>query len=635
MRLSRYTFLLLLFLFSLSPATGFASQFFPLYPGIKNNVKFWETIYSIYSLNDAVIHDSEDLSRVYEIVHLLDSKLPGSQRINKLTKKRIRDNYSKILRKLSRSKKPVTAEERRIAGLFKGSQRFKEMAKAADNVRSQTGQKERFLEGVIRSRNYLKEMKKIFNFYKLPEDLAYLPHVESSFNVKAYSKFGAAGMWQFTRGTGKQYLTIDYTLDERLDPISATRAAAQYLKNSYRLLNDWPLAITSYNYGTSGTLRAVKAKGSYEKVFSSYNKGHFKFASRNFYSEFLAALKVAKHLENKSTIKQQRISPVRYLKLPGYIHIHRIESHFGLSRTQIEELNPALRSPVFTGEKLIPKGYSLRLPDNGRITQASSAIPASFYAYNQKRSIFHRVKRGETVGSIARLHGVSVKSLDKTNNLDRYATIYIRQKLRIPYSSTPTPMAQEVLQFKRENTKYISGKYKNGDIPLLTANKKTRPSFKSDNSIPQKDPDQYGVFSIFTKDRRVYGYITVQPEESLGLYAQWTGSTTTKLKTINNPGLLSEIEPGKKLLLVFNKISTKQFEEKRLDYLREIEEDFFMAYTVVGQKTYKVNSGDTFWDLCYTMFDIPMWLLERYNSSLNLSKLKSSQELMIPILKAI
>jgi len=633
--LLRYIFFLQLLLLSLLPSSGVASQLFPHYPTIKNNIIFWEKIYSSYSLSDAVIHDSNDLSRIYEVIHLLDPDLPGAQRINRKIKEATRNKYSKILKKLSQKRKAASANERRIVSLFKGNKRFKEMAKAAENVRSQTGQKERFLTGVVTSRNYIKKMKQIFRSYNMPEDLAYLPHVESSFNVKAYSKFGAAGMWQFTRETGKRYLTINYTLDERLDPISATHAAAQYLRNSYEVLNSWPLALTSYNYGTSGTLRAVKEKGSYEKIIAGYDKGHFKFASRNFYSEFLAARNVAKQLEKSSKTRHYPVPTVRYFKLPGYVHISRIESHFGLTKTEIRDLNPALRPPVFTGEKFIPKGYPLRLPGDRKNYRVNTPVPASFYAKTQKRSTFHRVKNGETIGSIANLHGVSVTSLNKVNNLDKYATIYIRQKLRVPNITVPTSGGSKVLQLKRKNKKYVQKYHQNETVPLLTAQKKNRPSKGYGFFIPRKDPDLYTVFNIFKKERKTYGYITVQPEESAGLYAQWLGSTTGEIRKINRASSFPVIVPGEKLLLTFDKLSTRQFEDKRLDYLREIEDDFFSAYTVVGQKTYRVNNGDTFWDLCYNRFEIPMWLLERYNSSLNLSKLKSPQELMIPILKAI
>jgi len=635
LHLSGCIFFLPVLLLSLLPSAGIAGQIFPNYPAIKNNVIFWEKIYSSYSLSDAVIHDSEDLSRIYEVIRLLDSKLPGSRRINRNTQKLIRHKYSKILKKISRTRKTDTAEERRVAALFQGPQRFRDMAKAADNVRSQTGQKERFFEGVITSKNYIKKMKRIFRSYNLPEDLAYLPHVESSFNVKAYSKFGAAGMWQFTRETGERYLTINYTLDERLDPISATHAAAQYLKNSYGVLNSWALAITSYNYGTAGTLRAIKEKGSYEKIFAGYNKGHFKFASKNFYPEFLAARKVAKQLEKSKKIKHYPVPHVRYFKLPGYVHINRIQSHFNLTKTEIRELNPALRPPVFRGEKLLPKGYSLRIPANKNNGLATTPVPTSFYTKNQKRSRFHRVKNGETISSIANLHGISIRDLNKTNNLDRYATIYIRQKLRIPAGPIPTSAGSTVLQLKRENKKFVQKYHQSGTIPLLTAQKKNRPVGGRTIYPPRKDPDLYTVFNIFKKGRKTYGSITVQPEESAGLYAQWLGSTPEEINRINHSSSLTDLTPGRKLLLAFDKLSPIQFEDKRLDYLREIEEDFFSAYVVVGKKTYKVNNGDTFWDLCYNKFEIPVWLLERYNSSLNLSKLRSPQELMIPILKAI
>jgi len=151
----------------------------------------------------------------------------------------------------------------------------KKIRQAASNIRVQIGQKERFRAGVIQSGAYIKEIKKILLANDLPEDLAYLPHVESSFNIKASSKYGAAGIWQFTRSTGKNYLRIDTIIDERKDPFQSTHAAAAFLKKNYNLLHNWPLAITAYNYGPAGMLRAVKKYGSYEMIFKKYNKGYF------------------------------------------------------------------------------------------------------------------------------------------------------------------------------------------------------------------------------------------------------------------------------------------------------------------------------------------------------------------------
>ncbi len=429
-------FLCMLFLFFIAThchAAATSNQKFPHFKAIAKNVAFWEKIYSKYSLNEAVIHDTEDLSKVYEIIPLLGDDLPGANHFNSVFQQLAKEKYRVILQKLT-TQKPTTRDEKRVAALFSGKNRQAELAMAVDNVRSQRGQKERFLNGVIHSGRYMKEIKQIFRAYHLPEELAYLPHVESSFNFKAYSKYGAAGIWQFTHTTGKQYLTIDNIIDERLDPILATHAAAKYLKNSYSTLNDWPLALTSYNYGLSGMLRAVKDEGNYERVFNNYNKGYFKFASRNFYSEFLAALKVAKEIEANPKIRIDSAQSTRYLNLSGYLPIQDVSKHFGVSTEVIQSLNPALLSSVIKGEKHIPKGYVIRLPVGKIGNQRITSIPTKLYNKRQKPSRYHRVQTGDTAGSIARQHGISLTKLIKANNLDKDATIYVKQKLRIPAS---------------------------------------------------------------------------------------------------------------------------------------------------------------------------------------------------------
>jgi membrane-bound lytic murein transglycosylase D len=96
-----------------------------------------------------------------------------------------------------------------------------------------------------------------------------------------------------------------------------------------------------------------------------------------------------------------------------------------------------------------------------------------------------------------------------------------------------------------------------------------------------------------------------------------------------------QLMPGTKMRLVFQRIAPDEFEDARLDYLQETEDDFFAAYAVVGKQPYKISRGDTLWNLCYNKFDIPMWLLERYNSSIDLARLRQNQELIIPIVKGI
>jgi membrane-bound lytic murein transglycosylase D len=624
------TVLCVLFLFLSVPHTALAAKNFPLYYAIVDNVTFWEKIYSTYSLNQAVIHDSEDLSKIYAVIPLHKRSRKGADRLNTKKQKQARKKYKTILKRLSTTP-PKTPEEKRVAAMFTGKTPRRDMKKSASRVRSQTGQKERFESGVIRSGAYMTEIQKIFRAHNLPVELSYLPHVESSFNTKAYSKFGAAGVWQFTRTTGKQYLKINSIVDERLDPILASHAAAKYLKKSYQKLNHWPMAVTSYNYGLSGMMRAKKDLGTYTDIFNTYSKGHFKFASKNFYSEFLAAYRVAQRLEKNLKLAPPQTS--RQIQLKGYAGANDIANYFKIKEKKLQELNPALRPPVFRGEKFIPKGYNLRLPDSKNISNRIATIPASLYQKNQKPSRYHRVKKGDTGGSIARLHGVSLRSLMQTNNLDKYATIYIRQKLKIPFSSTAG---------KSSNIPKLSARPKNRpsteqghSIPSLVAVKKKRVLKPDSSLLPAQDSTVYNVFNVKTRNGIQSGTIKVQPEESIGLYAEWLGIKDTVLLKFTGFKSKSLISPGQKIHLPFERVTPERFEEKRLDFLQETEDDFFSAYTVVGQTLYRVLAGDTLWDLCHNRFDIPLWLLERYNSTIDLARIHTKQELIIPVVQQL
>ena len=119
------------------------------------------------------------------------------------------------------------------------------------------------------------------------------------------------------------------------------------------------------------------------------------------------------------------------------------------------------------------------------------------------------------------------------------------------------------------------------------------------------------------------------------MYADLLKSSRSEVLNLNNLKSDASVTPGQQILLQFDKLSPTSFEERRLDFLQETEDDFFAAFSVVGQKSYKVNAGDTLWDLCYNKFEIPLWLLERYNSAINLLRLSRNQELIIPIVQQI
>ncbi len=359
---------LLLALFS--PAL--AADTFPLYPCIQKNIRFWEAIYSRYTTRQGVLHDAADLGRIYGVIELVDWKLPGATVINEERVRQEKERIQDMLNALAAGQPPQTAEARRMASLFPSPQHSALFHEAQENIRLQLGQKDRFLEGVIRSGKYLADFRRILAANGLPRELAYLPHVESSFNLKAASKAGAAGLWQFTRSTGSEYLVINACVDERYDPYLATEGAARLLKKNYDALGTWPLALTAYNYGRAGMLRAVRDQGSYERIFTSYNQGSFKFAARNFYSEFLAAMRVANQLERQAPLRLDQPEPTTTFRLQQATPLVRLQSLVGLSHEQFIRLNPALQKPVIEGKKTVPQGYLVRKPASRSIRSMTS-----------------------------------------------------------------------------------------------------------------------------------------------------------------------------------------------------------------------------------------------------------------------
>lgn len=632
-----FTLLCLLILLFLSVAPVSAATHFPRYPLIENNVRFWEEIYGKYSTSQAVVHDADNLTIIYEVIPIFNHRLPGAAQINKPIFKGIKNKYSTILDRLAKNGTPYDREDKRVLALFDTTSRTR-LQTAANSIRIQIGQKDRFLEGVIRSGAYIGQIKQIFKKKGLPEDLAYLPHVESSFNLRAYSKFGASGIWQFTRSTGKQFLTINYAVDERQDPILASYAAASFLQNNYNSLKSWSLAITAYNYGPAGMRRAQKAHGSYEQIFRHYNQGHFKFASRNFYSEFLAALSVAKKLERSSAIKTKKPLKTLHVKLPAFVAASDVSAHFNLSTGMLKNLNPALRKTVFQGKKYIPKGYILHLPNNRQQKQLVASIPSRIYHSKQKPTQFYRVRSGDTTGKIAEKFSVSLRTLRKTNNLNKHATIFVGQNLRIPGKAVSLNNSRQNITQTHKKTKKKATISKRSDatgIPILADSKKSKPTWKRIQTARSVVLGELSVRKIQQKGNVRSGTITILPEESVELLAGWLNVKPDSIRRLNSFQTKRLLHPDESIQIPLNNVSGKMFEEKRFDFHLETEEDFFNVYRVVGVSSYTVQKGDTIWEICRKKFDLPLWLLKKYNTNLNFNGLRSSQQLTIPIVKVI
>jgi membrane-bound lytic murein transglycosylase D len=271
-----------------------ATESFARPPSLEPQISFWVNIFTAYSYRDFVLVDRDDPEKIYQVYHLPGEGVPSRDEIDWVNTY-LKNKYGDILTRLAAGREPMGSDERHVAEMYTGRSQYA-LRLAAENLRVQEGLKERFREGLLRSKYYRPTMEKIFRTAGLPVELVTLAQVESGFERGARSSAGAVGIWQFTRATGKHYMTIRGRHDDRLNPARETEAAAKLLRSNYETLGDWPLAITAYNYGTGGTARAAEQCGSdYCKILRTYNGPHFGFAVKNYYSEFLAALQVHKY----------------------------------------------------------------------------------------------------------------------------------------------------------------------------------------------------------------------------------------------------------------------------------------------------------------------------------------------------
>ena len=359
---------------------------FPRPPELEPDIRFWTRVFTEVDTAGGFIHDNRRLDVVYEVVRLD----PGTTSADQSEEAgRVVERYRTALLALADGKRQDLNEaEERALGLWAPDSSEQTLREAANRVRFQRGQADKFRAGYERSGRWRPHILQTFRAMGLPTELAALPHVESSYNPAARSHAGAAGLWQFTRSTGTQYLRIDRRVDERLNPFKASEAAARLLRHNYEVTGSWPLALTAYNHGAGGVVRAVRQMGTDDIVtlVRRYDGPAFGFASRNFYVSFLAALDVER----------------------------QAHAYFG----PLRRLDPEPPDAVAT-----PRPPSDR--DLARLEAPSAKGPRA-----SRRQ--HRVRRGETLSDIAARYGVSHRQLMALNGLRRADRVQAGQVLRVP-----------------------------------------------------------------------------------------------------------------------------------------------------------------------------------------------------------
>jgi membrane-bound lytic murein transglycosylase D len=712
MRSFRHLVALLIAAFVLTlPQTALAASEHFAHPAeLEPDIAFWRRIYTEVTTEGGLLHDAEDLRVVYEVMKLSEDLSPKqrSKRIEDTKKK-----YSRMLDRLASGATDLSEEEQRVLELWPKGTRRSRFEQASEEVRFQLGQADRFREGIVRSGAWRDHIAATFERQGLPRELAALPHVESSFNTYAYSKVGAAGMWQFMRSTGRRFLRIDAVVDERLDPYRSTEAAARFLEQNYIVLGSWPLALTAYNHGPGGMRRAREQLGTSDiaTIVRKYNSRSFGFASRNFYVAFLAALEIDANPDKFfGPIRRNPVDSSRILELPNFVPASRITAALDLDRDELRRLNPSLLPSVWNGARHIPRGFELRVPDNVDLTAALGRISGGEGYEAQVAEAGHRVRSGETLSVIASRYDVGVTQLAAVNDLKRPYRLRAGQVLTLPNRAKPSQPAIVLAKVEKEKSppkaptpptgvvgtehRYVVRRgdtltkiaTKNGmseetlmelndirnrnfvyegqvlalapsaraappaeaEVPVeaVVPPRPAEPVAVAEAAEPESEreaeeigpslvPGTQAAASADPGDYSVHAdnTVLVQAAETLGHYAEWLDVRASQLRKLNHMSMATPVVVGRKVKLEFSKITPDQFEAKRAEYHKELQESFFTQFRIKDTTTHVIKSGESVWVLAQQRYNVPIWLLRQYNPDLDLGSLKPGAKLIIPLVE--
>ncbi|MBR6539132.1 MAG: transglycosylase SLT domain-containing protein [Bacteroides sp.] len=282
---------------------------------------------------------------------------------------------------------------------------------------------------------YMPLFEEALDAYDLPLELKYLPIIESALKPTARSRAGALGLWQFMLKTGRLYgLESNSLVDDRLDPIKATWAAARYLREMYDIYQDWHLVIAAYNCGPGNVNKAIRRAGGATDYWSIYN--YLPRETRGYVPAFIAANYIMTYYchHNICPMNTEIIPPTDTLQISKELHLQQVADLCDITIDELKSLNPQYKRNIIPGNT---KPYTLRLPQ----TKISTFIDNQDTIYNHRATelfknrktvavsnkitptvgkgtlSYHTIRSGETLSTIAQRYGVKVSQLKDWNGL--------------------------------------------------------------------------------------------------------------------------------------------------------------------------------------------------------------------------
>lgn len=425
---------------------------------------------------------------------------------------------------------------------------------------------ERWLQ---RSAYYFPMMREIFEEEGVPEELIHLSMIESGLVPTARSWASAVGMWQFIRATGRFYgLEVNWWIDERRDPIKATRAAAQHLRDLYEVWDDWHLALANYNLSPRGLRRGIRAAGGVEDYWAAYP--YLPRETRGYVPGYIAATMIAMNPEEfgfeKPYTDQEYLYDFEVVEVDGLMPLEELANAASIPLDELKALNPELlRWATPPGDN-----YPLKIPAGieDEFLAAYQEIPKE----NRAQEVtMHTVSRGESLGYIANRYGTSVGALYASNeNLN--STIYPGQRIMVPVAGGPSnPISAD----RPSNSSSVASS-----------------SGSSSRSRSQAPPNTSSVT------------YTVKSGDTIGHIAEWHDVRAWQIRSWN--GIGNTIRVGQRLTVhvqsnrssYYNQINSMTFAQKQeLERRQRAGEDIFALRAGSSGDgeviTYTVRRNDT------------------------------------------
>ena len=637
-------------LLRIQPAAADAPDPFAHPPELEQDVRFWIRVYTEVTTDQGLLHDDWNLGLVYEALRFDPASSPA-QRERRVGEAKQR--YAALLRRFAAGDTAhLSSHELRILHAFGENASPAEFRDAIERIRFQLGQADRFRDGLMRAAVWEKQISRTLTQHGVPAEIAALPHVESSFNLEAYSKVGAAGLWQFMPSTAKRFMRVDGLVDERLDPYMATQAAANLMLYNYRLLGTWPLAVTAYNHGPGGLRRAQDELGTSDiaVIVKHYQGSTFGFASRNFYVAFLAALEVDRNAEKYfgpiTRLPETDSTPVQ---LPDYIPVVALAKAFKVDMGALRVLNPALRPPIWSSARFVPRGYNLRLPGTpglGEIDSGWARLPPAQRYLVQRNDGVHRVRKGESLAGIAAASGVSVSQLLAANGWSPGRAVVRGDTVRIPMPLSRAEIAggsaaAAAVVAEATEAAATAAAPPAAPLPQLPTVTVTAPA----EPVSARQIDTTALLPVAaptgggsdTTDYSVRpdNIATVQAAETLGHFADWTHTDPNALRTLNKLHRDAMVSVGHKIKLDLSRVNAAQFLASRREYHRQLQETFFATHRIAGTESYVIKRGDSLWIIAQQHEALPVWLITQYNPDVDFGDMRPGTSISLPRVEPI